>query len=196
MTTDYRSVPPYIPEQCVCVCGGDSASSAEPRSPAPPDSGPRREDSECGSPTQGQHPAHKACSGPLHSPRVPRSSALLSAASRVSSCLEAAHGRGCRDPGGNAPGGGVASRPAFGDSWSQVGLPDMGSDSDHQLRREWPPGWHSTAALGSAEGRGAFSNPVLRCSCLQCPVKSHKVLRLPALCSGGKTDWQKAPPSN
>lgn len=101
--------------------------------------------------------------------------------------------RGCRNPGCpnrtrlECPRGDVASQPAFGNSWSQVSLPDVGSDSDHKNVEAAASGVAFHRALVSAEGQGTFSDSVLRCSGLQCPVMSHKVLRSPALCSGGKT---------
>lgn len=140
-----------------------------------------------------------ACSGLLHSPRVPRGSALLLAASKYHQALRVAHVRGCRDP--QLPKGYAPGMPQEGARFpsQHPGIPGaksasqkwVGSGSDRTnggngLGVVFP--W----SLGVCRGPGNFFRfSVLRRSGLQCPVTSHKVLHLPALCSRGKTNRQK-----
>lgn len=144
------------------------------------------------------------CSGLLHNPRVPRSSALLLAASKYHQALRMAHVRGCRDPQlpkGYAPGTPQEGRdfPASIGGFLELSQPPIRGWA--QVLTAQTEGMASGVvfpwSLGVCRGPGNFFRfSVLRRSGLKCPVTSHKVLHLPALCSHGKTNRQKLPSSN
>lgn len=135
-----------------------------------------------------------ACSGLLHSPRLPRSSALLLPASKYHQALRVVHVRGCRDPpaaqrvcGLECPRRGATSQQHLGIPGAKLASQTwVGSASDRT--EGMASGVIFPWSLGVCrEPWNFFRFSVLRRSGLLCPVR---VLHLLALYRGGKTNRQ------
>lgn len=113
-----------------------------------------------------------ACSGLLHSPRVPRGSALLLAASKYHQALRVAHVRGCRDP--QLPKGYAPGMPQEGARFpsQHPGIPGAKSASQK---------WVGSGSDRTNGGNGLRGGISLEPRCLQRARELFQILGLEAL---------------